>query len=408
MRRYGSARCSGLFVMAVVLLFFASCTPNPGTGGTTTTVPSTQPLSVIGYFTEWGIYARNFQPENLVASGAAAKLTHLNLAFGTVTGGQCGVGDTYAETGKVYNAASSVDGVADSTAPGTLHGIFGQFRKLKALYPSLKILWSFGGGPGSGGFSQAAQNPAAFADSCYSLVHNPAWVGVFDGIDIDWEYPNACGTTCDTSGPSAYPNLISAVRSRFGTELVTSAVTASPAKIAAGGYGTAAQYVDWYNVMSYDFFGAWATTGPTAPHSALADYSGIPTAGFSTQGAITAYRNLGVPAAKLLMGVGFYGRGWTGVTQAAPGGSATGPAAGTYEVGVEDYRILAVTCPPTGTVGGTAYGSCGSNWWSYDTPTTLAAKMQWAKSQGLGGAFAWELSSDTGTGALVSALYDNH
>ncbi|WP_158791115.1 hypothetical protein, partial [Streptomyces sp. NRRL WC-3549] len=39
-------------------------------------------------------------------------------------------------------------------------------------------------------------------------------------------------------------------------------------------------------------------------------------------------------------GIGFYGRGWTGVTQAAPGGTATGAAPGTYEAGIEDYKVL--------------------------------------------------------------------
>lgn len=392
----------------MVLVLAVGCvSDHGGTGGITSTTATTTPAGVVGSITEWGFFGRNFQPKSLVSSGAAGKLTHLNLAFGNVTGGQCSAGDTYAENGKVYNAASSVDGVADSTAAGTLHGIFGQFRKLKVLYPGLKILWSFGGGTGSSGFPLAALNPTAFAESCYALVHDPAWSGVFDGIDIDWEFPNACGVTCDASGPTAYPVVMSAMRSRFGSELVTSAVTASPSKIAAGGYGTSALSVDWFNVMTYDFFGAWAATGPTAPQSALSDYAGIPIAGFSTQGAVAAYRNLGVPASKLLIGVGFYGRGWAGVTQAAPGGSASGPAAGTYEAGVEDYKVLAVSCPPTGVVGGTAYGSCGSNWWSYDTPATLASKMAWAKSQGLGGVFAWELSGDTPAGVLVGSLYDN-
>ena len=70
-------------------------------------------------------------------------------------------------------------------------------------------------------------------------------------------------------------------------------------------------------------------------------------------------------------------------------------------------RVLAVTCPPTGTVGGTAYAKCGPNWWTYDTPTTLAAKARWAKSQGLGGTAFWELSMDTADGQLVSALHAN-
>lgn len=361
----------------------------------------------LGYFTNWGVYQRNYHVKNLVTSGSAGKLTHINYAFGNVTGGQCTIGDAYADYQKTYDAASSVDGVAD-TWDQPIAGNINQLRKLKRQFPNIKILWSFGGWTWSGGFGQATQNPAAFAESCFRLVEDPRWSDVFDGIDIDWEYPNACGLTCDTSGQAGLRNLMSALRARFGANyLVTSAVTADATpggKIDAADYAGAAQYMDWLNVMTYDFFGAWATTGPTAPHSPLTSYAGIPIAGFNSDAAIQKYKSKGIPAAKLNLGIGFYGRGWTGVTQSAPGGTATGPAPGTYEQGIEDYKVLRNSCPPTGTVGGTAYAYCGSNWWSYDTPATIATKMAYAKNQGLGGAFFWEFSGDTASGELVTAI----
>ncbi|WP_030332286.1 glycosyl hydrolase family 18 protein [Streptomyces sp. NRRL B-1381] len=294
----------------------------------------------LGYFTNWGVYGRNYHVKNLVTSGSAAKITHINYAFGNVQNGKCTIGDSYADYEKAYTADQSVDGVAD-TWDQPLRGNFNQLRKLKAKYPHIKILWSFGGWTWSGGFGQAVQNPAAFAQSCYDLVEDPRW---------------------------------------------------------------ASQSFDWYNVMTYDFFGAWAAKGPTAPHSPLTPYAGIPQAGFSTSEAIAKLKAKGVPAKKLLLGIGFYGRGWTGVTQSAPGGTATGAAPGTYEAGNEDYKVLKNTCPSTGTIAGTAYAHCGSNWWSYDTPATIGTKMTWAKNQGLGGAFFWEFSGDTANGELVTAM----
>ncbi|NED01013.1 chitinase, partial [Streptomyces sp. SID6648] len=86
----------------------------------------------------------------------------------------------------------------------------------------------------------------------------------------------------------------------------------SGGKIDAADYAGAAQYVDWYNPMTYDFFGAWDATGPTAPHSPLASYSGIPKEDFHTSATIAKLKGLGVPSSKLLLGLGFYGRGWTG------------------------------------------------------------------------------------------------
>ncbi|MGW1758615.1 glycosyl hydrolase family 18 protein [Streptomyces mirabilis] len=376
------------------------------TGGGTTPPPTGNAVK-LGYFTEWGIYGRNYNVKNLVTSGSAAKITHINYAFGNVTNGQCAIGDSYADYDKAFTADQSVSGVAD-TWDQPLRGNFNQLRELKAKYPNIKILWSFGGWTWSGGFAQAAANPTAFAQSCYNLVEDPRWADVFDGIDIDWEYPNACGLSCDTSGAAAYKNLMQALRAKFGTgNLVTAATTAdgtSGGKIDAADYAGAAQYVDWYNVMTYDFFGAFDADGPTAPHSPLTSYSGIPTPGFTTADAIAKFKAKGVPASKLLIGIGFYGRGWTGVTQDAPGGTATGPAPGTYEQGIEDYKVLKTSCPATGTIAGTAYAHCGSNWWSYDTPATIGTKMAWAKSQGLGGAFFWEFSGDTSNGELVSAL----
>ncbi|MFF3290612.1 glycosyl hydrolase family 18 protein [Streptomyces sp. NPDC003023] len=361
----------------------------------------------LGYFANWGVYGRNYHVKNLVTSGSASKITHINYAFGNVTGGKCTIGDAYADYDKAYTADQSVDGVAD-TWDQPLRGNFNQLRKLKAKYPHIKVLWSFGGWTWSGGFGQAVQNPAAFAQSCYDLVEDPRWADVFDGIDLDWEYPNACGLSCDTSGPAAFKNMMQAMRAKFGANnLVTAATTAdasSGGKIDAADYGGAAQYIDWYNVMTYDFFGAWAAKGPTAPHSPLTSYSGIPQAGFNSAEAIAKFKAKGVPSKKLLLGIGFYGRGWTGVTQSAPGGTATGPAAGTYEQGIEDYKVLRNSCPATGTIAGTAYAHCGTNWWSYDTPATVTSKMSWANNQGLGGAFFWEFSGDTANGELVGAI----
>ncbi|MFJ3717537.1 glycosyl hydrolase family 18 protein [Streptomyces sp. NPDC090057] len=379
------------------------------TGGGTTPPPTGDKVK-LGYFTEWGIYGRNYNVKNLVTSGSASKITHINYAFGNVTGGKCAIGDSYADYDKAFTADQSVSGTAD-TWDQPLRGNFNQLRQLKAKYPNIKVLWSFGGWTWSGGFGEAAKNPAAFAQSCYDLVEDPRWADVFDGIDIDWEYPNACGLSCDTSGAAAFKNVMAALRAKFGTgNLVTAATTADGSnggKIEAADYAGAANSVDWYNVMTYDFFGAWDAQGPTAPHSPLTSYSGIPKAGFTTADAIAKFKAIGVPAKKLLIGIGFYGRGWTGVTQDAPGGTATGPAAGTYEQGIEDYKVLKTSCPATGTVAGTAYAHCGSNWWSYDTPATIATKMAWAKNQGLGGAFFWEFSGDTSNGELVSAINSN-
>ncbi|WJY42187.1 glycoside hydrolase family 18 protein [Streptomyces sp. P9-2B-2] len=375
---------------------------------TARSAPAAAGGKVVGYFTNWGVYDRNYHVKNIETSGSAAKLTHINYAFGNVQGGRCAIGDSYADYDKAYTADQSVDGKADTWDNGALRGNFNQLRKLKKLHPNLKVIWSFGGWTWSGGFGEAAKNPDAFAQSCLDLVEDKRWADVFDGIDIDWEYPNACGLTCDTSGRDAFTKVMRALRSKFGgSNLVTAAITADASaggKIEAADYAGAAQYVDWYNPMTYDYFGAWDAKGPTAPHSPLTSYSGIPKAGFNSTDTIAKLKGLSVPASKLLLGIGFYGRGWSGVTQDAPGGTATGAAPGKYEAGIDDYKVLKSRCPATGKVAGTAYAKCGDQWWSYDTPETIGTKMAFKDAQGLGGTFFWELSGDTTNGELIKAI----
>jgi len=126
--------------------------------------------------------------------------------------------------------------------------------------------------------------------------------------------------------------------------------------------------------MTYDYFGAFNAQGPTAPHSPLTSYSGIPTAGFYSDAAIQKLKSKGIPSAKILLGIGFYGRGWTGVTQSAPGGTATGAAPGRYEAGIEDYKLISTRCPSNGTVGGRRTRSAVGNGGAMTRPPRSAAR----------------------------------
>lgn len=194
---------------------------------------------VIGYFTQWGIYGRNYRVKNIDTSGSAAKLTHINYAFGNVRNNRCEVGvtqasdpntgvggDAFADYTKAFGAGESVSGGAD-TWDQPLRGNWNQLKQLKAKHPNVKVLISLGGWTWSRGFSSAAQpaNRQAFVASCvdaYIKGNLPvtdgaggvgAAAGVFDGIDIDWEYPVACGLSCGTPADNAnYTALLAEFR----------------------------------------------------------------------------------------------------------------------------------------------------------------------------------------------------
>ena len=398
---------------------------------------------VIGYFTQWGIYGRNYRVKNIDTSGSAAKLTHINYAFGNVRNNRCEVGvtqasdpntgvggDAFADYTKAFGAGESVSGSAD-TWDQPLRGNWNQLKQLKAKHPNVKVLISLGGWTWSRGFSSAAQpaNRQAFVASCvdaYIKGNLPvtdgaggvgAAAGVFDGIDIDWEYPVACGLSCGTPADNAnYTALLAEFRRQLDAVrpglLLTVAVGAGIDKIRVTDPAAYHPYLDFINVMTYDFHGAWDPQ--TNHHSALFDSPADPSTGdqklYNSNDAMEAFLSRGVPASKLNLGIGYYGRGWTGVASGNNGlyKSAGGAAPGTYEAGIEDWKVLKNLNWPvyTDTVAKATWISNGTTFWSVDTPAMVTEKMGYVKAQGLGGAFFWEFSGDDPQGTLTKAISD--
>ncbi|KRA76882.1 chitinase [Lysobacter sp. Root667] len=397
---------------------------------------------VIGYFAQWGIYGRNYRVKNIDTSGSAAKITHINYAFGNVRNNRCEVGviqpsdpntgaggDAFADYSKAFGAAESVSGAAD-TWDQPLRGNWNQLKQLKAKYPGLKVLISLGGWTWSRGFASAArpENRQAFVASCidaYIRGNLPvtdgaggvgAAAGVFDGIDLDWEYPAACGLTCGTPEDNAnFTALLAEFRSQLNAVrpglLLTIAAGAGVDKVRVTNPAAYHSYLDFINVMTYDFHGTW--DAKTNHHSALFNSPNDPSTGdqkfYNTNDALEAFLSRGVPAAKLNLGIGFYGRGWTGVANVNNGLYQSGSAApGTYEAGNEDYKVLK-NRPGTIYTDANARATWkydGSTFWSYDTPAMVIEKMSYVKAQNLGGAFFWEFSGDDAQGSLATAIRD--
>jgi chitinase len=375
----------------------------------------------VGYFVAWGVYGRNYHVKNIADSGAAETLTHINYAFANVTNGACAIGDAYAEYDRFYDAATSVDGQPDTWDAGALRGSFHQLQKLKAMYPGLRLLISLGGWTWSAGFSAAAA-PAqreAFVRSCIELfITDARWPGLFDGIDVDWEYPARCGNTCsdnpeDTANFTAllaeFRRQLDAVRP--GLEL-TIAAPAAADKVDAIEVDRIHPHLDAINLMSYDLHGAWEqrTNFHAALHPAAADPDR--TLGFTTDEAVQLWLDRGTPAQKLVVGLPFYGRGWAGVAPSEDGlyQTATMAAPATYEAGIEDYDVLAqlgADFAPFRHDEAQAfwvYSASAGVFWTYDDPMSIANKTRYARERGLAGVMFWELSGDDAAGSLVRAI----
>ncbi|MGO4633426.1 glycosyl hydrolase family 18 protein [Streptomyces sp. 2RAF24] len=419
----------------------------------------------VGYFAQWGIYGRQYFVKNLDTSGAAASLDVVNYAFENidpvnltclagVTKGVgsnpqdpdqgTGAGDADADYARPFSAAQSVDGVADD-GWGKLRGNFNQLKKLKAKHPNLKVVVSLGGWTYSKYFSDVAATEASrqkFVRSCVDVwikgnlpLYNGAGgegvaAGVFDGIDLDWEWPGSPdGHPGNHYGPQDKANnaaLVAEFRKQLdelGGEhrLLTAFTPADPVKIGQGwDLTTAATALDYAMVQGYDFHGAgsdnsWEPNRTGHQANLYTDTQDPYGFHFSVDEAIKPYLAAGFNPRKLTLGIPFYGRGWQGVTDGGAAGewqSATGAAPGQFaeEAGVRGYANLLASVPGL-TVrhdeqSGATYGytGAGGQWWSFDDAWSIGRKTTYLKSKGLLGVFIWEMSGDTPDGTLMTAL----
>jgi len=369
-------------ILCIMLLGATSC----GTGN------AGKDYMVVAYVAGY----RNFDFSQIEAS----KLTHINYAFANIIDGEVMFG-----TEGIDDTEMNVEDIRTLIS-------------LRDINPDLKILVSVGGWGWSGNFSDAALTDSSrnrFAVSAARFVKEHQ----LDGIDLDWEYPNhpGAGNTYRPEDVHNFTLMLECVRKHLDSlavkegrkekYLLTIATGATELYAANTELGLLSQYLDFINIMTYDFHhGASYQTG----HHANLYLSSLDTPdGDATDRAMEIHIRDGVPPAKLNIGIPFYGRVWRGVE---PVDNGLYRDAATTGAGMSYSDVLKALADPAFTryydssaASPFLWNAGDSVFISYEDAGSVAERMKFIKERGLGGVMFWEYSEDV-DGMLLNAITD--
>ncbi|MEX0735211.1 MAG: glycoside hydrolase family 18 protein [Steroidobacteraceae bacterium] len=343
--------------------------------GCAAAAPAPQHFRIVAYVAGWS-------PPAVIH---AEKLTHINFAFAKIDG-----------AGKVA--------FEDPRFASTLKSLLA----LRKQNPQLKVIVSVGGWTADG-FSDAALTEASrntFAQSVVELLREHA----VDGIDLDWEYPGqgVAGIKYRAEDKQNFTLLLKTLRAqldaasdaerRSGRErYVLTIASADREYFDHTAMEKLHVYLDWLNIMSYDFFNSLTPT--TGHHAGLhASEFAAPT-DRNADASVRQHLAAGIPPDKLVLGVAFYGRGFAGVKPLNNGLNQP------YERYEGDHSYAELADELIGSQGFVRHwdqrakapflwNGGARTFITYDDPQSIRAKADYARENRLGGMMFWELSQD--------------
>ncbi|HSV88305.1 MAG TPA: glycoside hydrolase family 18 protein [Bacteroidales bacterium] len=308
-------------------------------------------------------------------------LTHINYAFANVI------------DGKVVEGFSN-----DSINLSVL-------RQVREQNPGLKLLISVGGWSWSGGFSDMAltrESRAKFIESAVEFLKRHD----LDGLDIDWEYPGLPGNN-NIHRPEDKENFTALLREcRQALDKLGGGSKHYLLTIAAGSFqayldntemAVVDDYLDFINIMTYDFVGEW---GNTTGHHANLFRPAFNPAAMSTASSVELFNNAGISNDKLLIGAAFYGRGWKEVN--AENNGLGQPGVGLTGVDLNYHSIVKNFLPDPAFMKLWDNTAKAPYLWNpterifitYENPESIREKARFVKESGLRGIMFWQYFGD--------------
>ena len=337
---------------------------------------SASPKRLLGYYPEWG---KTQTPPYTAAQIPYSQLTHINHAFVLIAPG----------------ADGSLVIPPDMIEPALIKD---------AHAAGVKVLVSIGGGDGIEGprFNEMSASETSRQNFISNVLKLLTTDG-YDGVDIDWEVPNVINEQDCTT-------LMQELRAGLPSPwLISMAVPSDPRSYGTGfNIPALAPYVDFFNVMTYDYYGTWS--GATGLVSPLLQDPGDPEQVGSVKNSMDLYENTyGIPVAQLNIGTPFYGYEWDGVDT----NWALCATCASYSWNYGTYIKQRIN-QQGWTWGGDPAArapyltnSTIPGFLTYDGVGSTKQKIAYVKQRGFGGVFMWELSADyDGTSQdLLDAMY---
>jgi chitinase len=239
-----------------------------------------------------------------------------------------------------------------------------------------KALIAIGGTPGSENFASAVNstNRPAFVRNIANLVTSRG----YDGVDLDWE---------GSVNNNDYLALMRDLRAALPGKLLSGVYFGSWTALA----GASHSLLDWVAMMSYLPYGQPANSHNAAIYGPL--YARI-------DNLVTLWRNAGVPANKIVIGLALYASVWSNGNLSSS--EAELPFRSAKAKGYATNQKWDATAK-------TSYWDSGSTFVSIENGQSVVEKAVYAKAKGLGGIIVWELGAgrDGTSVPLMSSIGPN-